>query len=338
MPSLDIFNNDAFSMTQLTLAMQDLPHQPMLIGSMGLFDERGITTTSMMIERKGTTLNLVPTAARGSPGRNDINDKSKLIPISTVHLPQRGTVLADEVQNVRAFGSETELMAVQTVVNDKLEKLRNNLDVTLEYHRIGAIKGQVLDSDGTTVILDVFNTFGLSQQTHAMALTTDATKVKIKIAEAQRKAEDKLGGLFHTGYVALCGKGFFDSLVGHPAVVAAYDRYLDGAFLRELQRSQNNGAPGFTFCNTVWREYRGSVGGISFIGDDDAYLIPTGIKDMFITRFAPADYMETVNTNGLPYYAKQEPMRMNKGIELETQSNPISLCTRPDAIVKLTKV
>ena len=88
----------------------------------------------------------------------------------------------------------------------------------------------------------------------------------------------------------------------------------------------------------MWREYRGSVGGISFIGDDDAYLVPTGIADMFITRFAPADYMETVNTMGLPYYAKQEPMRMNKGIELETQSNPISLCTRPDAIVKLTKV
>ena len=50
----------------------------------------------------------------------------------------------------------------------------------------------------------------------------------------------------------------------------------------------------------------------------------------------PANYMETVNTIGLPYYAKQEPMDFDKGIEVETQSNPIHLCTRPAAICKLT--
>jgi hypothetical protein len=46
--------------------------------------------------------------------------------------------------------------------------------------------------------------------------------------------------------------------------------------------------------------------------------------------------METVNTIGIPYYAKQEARRMNKGIDFEAQSNPINLCTRPRAIVKLT--
>jgi len=46
--------------------------------------------------------------------------------------------------------------------------------------------------------------------------------------------------------------------------------------------------------------------------------------------------METVNTLGVPYYAKQEPRRMGKGIDLEAQSNPITLCTKPRAIIKLT--
>jgi hypothetical protein len=46
--------------------------------------------------------------------------------------------------------------------------------------------------------------------------------------------------------------------------------------------------------------------------------------------------METVNTIGLPYYAKQEELRMGKGIDLESQSNPISICTRPRAVIKLT--
>ena len=47
--------------------------------------------------------------------------------------------------------------------------------------------------------------------------------------------------------------------------------------------------------------------------------------------------METVNTIGLPLYAKQELMRMNKGVELEAQSNPLNLCTKPRAVIKLVK-
>jgi len=338
MPTLDILNDDAFSLRSLTTAINETPYQPMLLGELGLFSEQGLTTTSLMIEKRGSTLALVPAAARGSSGRVESNDKAKLYPIGTVHLPQRGAVLADEVQNLRAFGQESEVETVQNLVNRKLGKLRRNLDVTIEYQRIGAIKGQVVDADGSTVILDMFSTFEVAQQSVAMALNADTTKVKLKITEAQRKSETALGGLLHRGFIALCGEGFFDALVTHPAVEKAYDRWQDGAFLRTLQRSQNSGQPGFEFCNVSWHEYRGTVGGIPFIGTDDAYLIPMGVPDLFETHYAPADYMETVNTLGLPYYAKQELMRMNKGVELESQSNPISICTRPNAVVKLTKV
>ena len=75
---------------------------------------------------------------------------------------------------------------------------------------------------------------------------------------------------------------------------------------------------------------------IDFIDTNSAYLVPEGVAELFIARFAPADYVETVNTLGLPYYAKQEAMRMGKGIDIETQSNPITLCTMPRACVKLT--
>lgn len=332
MASMDIFNNDAFSVQSLTKAINDTPFQPTRIGSLGWFTEEGISTTALSIEKQGTTLSLVPAASRGAPGKPVGNDKRQMIPINTVHLPQRGAVIADEVQNLRAFGSETELEAVQTLVNKKLAKMRRNIDVTMEWQRIGAIKGIVLDSDGTTELLNLWTAFGVTQQTHAMALTTDATKVKQKVVEAKRKVEDALGGLSYTGMRVLCSEGFWDALVGHPAVVAAYDRWMDGQFLREDQRST-----GFYFANVFWEEYRGNVSGQDFIEDDAAYMVPEGVMDLFITNYAPADYMETVNTNGLPYYAKQEPMGFNKGVELESQSNPISINTRPRTVVKLTK-
>lgn len=330
MPSLDIFNDDAFSMANLTKAINTADHLPQRLAELGLFSEEGITTTSAMIEQKGETLSLVPAGTRGSPANNTAGDKAKLIPFPTVHLPQRSTVLADSIQNLRSFGSETELETVQSVVNKRLEKLRRNIDATIEFHRMGAIKGQVLDADGSSVLLDLYTAFGVTQQTHNMALTTSTTNVRAQIIKAKRKTEDALRAQMYRGMRAFCSPAFFDAFTGHGAVEAAYDRWMQGEFLRADARS------GFYHGGVYWEEYRGTVGGIPFITDGEAYLVPEGVPDLFVTHYAPADYEETVNTIGLPYYAKQEPMRMGKGREIEAQSNPLCLNTRPRAIIKLT--
>ena len=289
-----------------------------------------MTTTSAMIEQLGTTLSLVPSGQRGSPANATAADKAKLIPFPAVHLPQRATIIADSVQNLRAFGSESELETVEAVVNKRLEKMRRNLDATIEFHRMGAIKGQVLDSDGTSVLLNLYTAFGVSQQTHNMLLTTATTKVREQITKAKRKSEDDLGGLMYKSMRAFCSPAFFDAFVAHGAVEAAYDRWNSGDFLRQDVRA------GFYHGGVFWEEYRGTVGGVPFITDGEAYLVPEGVPDMLITNYAPADYEETVNTIGLPYYAKQEAMRMGKGRELEAQSNPLCLNTRPRSVIKLT--
>lgn len=329
MPALDIFENDAFSVVNLTKAINETPHVPSRIGELGLFSEEGITTTSVMIEKQGNALSLVAASPRGGIAVPVKGDKRTAIPFATVHLPERATIGADEVQNVRAFGSEGELETVQNVVNKRLAKMRRNLDATIEYHRMGAIKGQVLDADGSSVLLDIFTAFGVAQQTKSLVLGTTTTKVRQKIVEAKRLVEAELGGLMYRGMRALCSPGFFDSFVGHDSVVAAYDRWMDGEFHRQDVRA------GFYHGGVFWEEYRGSVGGVSFIADGEAYLVPEGVPDLFVTHFAPADYMETVNTQGLPYYAKQESLRMDKGVEMEAQSNPLSLCTRPRTVIKL---
>lgn len=329
--NLDIFNNDAFSVSQLTLAMQDLQHTPTLLGDMGLFNEEGISTTSVMIEKQGQSFTLVPAAQRGAPGEPVGKDKRNMRSFSALHLPQRGSVMADEVQNVRAFGSESEVQTVQAIVNAKLQKLRRNIDLTLEWQRMGALKGQVLDADGSTVLLDLFTEFGVAQNTLDFALDNSATVVKQKCIDLERKVEDELDGIMFTGIEVLCSAEFFDALIGHDSVVDAWNLASDGALLRESQRKS-----GFMHAGVKFREYRGKVGSTRFIASGKAYAVPVGVPDLFIARFAPADYMETVNTVGLPYYAKQEPMRFGKGVELEAQSNPLHICTRPRAVVELS--
>lgn len=329
MASLNIFENDAFGLQSLTMAMNDAPHMPTRLGELGLFGEEGMNTPMMSIEKIGTVLTIVPAGERGTVAKPVGKDKRTMIPFKAVHLPQTGGVNADEVLGVRAFGTETELEAVQTIVNRQINKMRRNIDVTLEYQRMGALKGQILDADGS-VLLDLYTAFGVAQQTQSLVLGTAATKVRTKIIAAKRKVEAALGGLAYTSMRGLCSAQFYDAFVDHADVNAAFDRYNSGEFKRGDLRS------GFLFGEVFWEEYRGNVNGTEFIAAGDAYLIPEGVPELFKMFFAPADYMETVGTNGLPYYAKQEPRAMNKGIDMESQSNPLTLCTRPNVIVRLT--
>lgn len=337
MATLDIFKDDAFSVTGLTKAINEDVEGQKVPQIDFVFEEEGINTTSVFIEKKTDSIALVPAGVRGEAGAVPGRTKPKLIPFSCVHLPQTDGVLADHVLGLRQFGTESELQSVQTVVNQRLAKMRRQLDATITYHRLGAVKGKIMDSDGVTELLDIFDAFGLTQQETFLdvgdeaAVDDDIPAFKIQVIHAKRMAEKALGMSFLSGYRVYCGEDFFESLITHPDVEAAYDRWQDGQFLRDDQR------PGFRYAGVDWVELSGNVGGVDFWGADEAYLVPVGVPELFITRYAPADYMETVNTTGRPYYSRQEPMPMHKGIALESQSNVLNICTKPRSIIKIVR-
>lgn len=327
---LDIFNNDAFSVTNLSRALVDLPYVPGQISAGGIFTEEGINTTTFSLESIGTTVGLVSARPRGTPsGKIQTNDKRKMIPFQTVHLPQRIEVMADEVLNLRAFGAESELETAQNLLNRKLTKAKRDNDLTIEFQRLGALRGQVLDADGTTVLLDLFTTFGISQSTMSFALGTAGTDVNNKCTQAARLVQSKLGGIGFSGLRAYVSSTFYDKFTTHASVKEAFSLWNTNTnFLQTDNRT------GFRFGGIEWIEYRGAAP--VAIADDEAYLVPLGVPDFATTFYAPANYMETVGTIGLPYYAKLEMMDFNKGVEGEVQSNPISIVTRPGAVIKLT--
>ena len=338
MATLDIFNNDAFSVSQLTQTIVDIPRVPTQLGDEGLFSEYGISKTTMMIERKGSGLKLVPTAPRGGVGATVGREQRKLIPIAAVHLPQRDTIMADEVQNVRAFGSETETEGVQRLVTNQMTLLKNNLDLTLEHMRIGALKGKVLDADGVSEIWDLYQIFGMQQVNLPFNINSASSTVdlKAKCIELKRMVQRALGGKAFRRVRVKCSELWFDKFVGHDKMAKAWESWNNGAFARQDQTAGD-----FEFAGVVFQIYAGGVtdgngNSVDFIAPGEAYAYPEGVPNMFQTAYAPADYMETVNTMGSPYYAKQERMAFDKGVMLETQSNPIMLNTLPEAVIRLT--
>lgn len=333
---LDIFKSDAFSVVSLTDAVQKLKFVPGRLTEMGLFTETSIATTTVSIEEADGVLKLVAPTPRGGPGVTMDKAKRAMRSISVPHFEINDAVMAEEVQGIRAFGSETELDQVSAKVISRLGEARQSLKSTLEYARVGAVIGVVTYADSTT--LDLFSTFGVSQDAEIDFDLDNATPaagvLRKKCAGVLRQVATNLDGVPVSGLRAICGDAFFDDLIAHTEVRATYLNQVQAAELRGGYVNAGMSYGSFEFGGIVWENYRGSVGGTTFVNTDKCHIYPVGVPGLFRTVYAPADYVETVNTLGRDMYVKQYEMPNGKGIHLDTQMNALNYCTRPKSLIK----
>jgi hypothetical protein len=328
------FSNPAFSMASLTAAINLIPNRYGRLESLGLFPIKPVRTRQVVVEEMHGVLNLLPTLPPGSPGTVGKRGKRAMRAFIVPHIPHDDVVLPEEVQGIRSFGSETETESVAGVLARHLETMRNKHAITLEHLRMGALKGEILDADGSTLV-DLYTEFGITAKTVSFVLGTATTNVKGKCVEVLRHIEDNLMGEYMSGVHVLCSPEFFDALTSHAKVEDAYKYWQQGAVLINDMRR------GFTFGGLTFEEYRGQASTADgtvrrFIAAGEAHAFPLGTLDTFASYVAPADFNETVNTLGLPLYAKQEPRKFDRGTDLHTQSNPLPMCHRPGVLVKLT--
>ena len=184
------------------------------------------------------------------------------------------------------------------------------------------------------VIYDLFTEFGVTAHAEIDFDLDNASPppgaVKKKCHDIRRKIEDELGVVPYDHIHAMCGPDFFDDLITHSEVAKAYDRWLDGAFLRQGQARGS-----FEYAGILFEEYRGRVGSVDFTDAAKAYFVPVGVPGLFRQYNAPADFVETANTIGLPRYAKQAvDQQFARWVMLHVQSNPLPICTRPRVLIK----
>lgn len=330
----DIFNNPAFSTAEMTEAINIIPTQYGDINQLGIFKEKGITTTSVVIERKNNILNVLSSVERESPGTPNITGKRDIVTLSIPSFILNDSIKATDVQNVRKFGTADETEAVQDVVNDKLASMKAKHEITLEYMRAGALQGIIKDGEGNTLV-DLFTSFDVTQNTQDFRTSSGTTDIGKLLHTVKRTIQKNLKGEVMNGVLCLCSGSFFDAITTHASVKEAYAAYQGATPLRDDMRYD------FEFQGIKFREYEGFASNakgetLRFIPDKQAIFIPTGTLNTFETVFAPADYIEAANTVGLPYYAKQDVQKFERGIDVQTQSHPLPICKRPELLIKAT--
>jgi hypothetical protein len=331
-----LLDAQGYSIAALTDAINKPKFVPGRVGALGLFAEQGVASTTVIVEEIDGVLVLVSPSPRGGPGQSVTKTRGTTRSIVIPHFQIDDGVMAEEVQGIRAFGTEDSTDAVETIIAQRLMTHRSSMEVTKEYARVGAIKGVITYADNST--LDIFSFFGVSQVSEIDfdldAATPAAGVLRKACAGVIRTIATELGGLPFTGVYALCGDTFFDQLLAHTEV---RNTFLNNPMASQLRTSYISGGQTygtFDFGGITWENYRGYVGATGFIDTLKCHIFPTGVPNLFRTYNAPADYIETVNTLGQPMYAKQFPMPNDKGVMLEVQMNTLQLCTRPRALLK----
>lgn len=332
----NFFKTDAFNAISLTIGINRFPNMYGRVRELGLFSGGGgVATRSIAVEEYNGVLNLLKTMEPGSPGSLGTRGKRKVRSFVIPHIPHDDVVLPEEVQDIRAFASENMLETQQNIMARKLQTMSMKHDITLEHLRMGALKGIILDSDGST-LYNLYTEFSITPKVVDFAFSSATTDVLARCFQVKRHIEDNLKGEVMEGIHVLCSPGWFDSLRSHTKVEEAYKYY------QQQQNLSGDFRRGFRFGDIVFEEYRGqatdAAGNVrKFIADNEAHAFPLGTLTTFATYYAPADFNEAANTLGLPKYARQEPRKFGRGWDLHTQSNPLPMCHRPEVLVKLTK-
>jgi hypothetical protein len=340
MAHMDVFNSNAFSMGSLTAALNKVEFQPTMLRMMGLFQAYPIRTSFATIEERGGELSLIPTSRRGDPmdeQRDTSAEKRNVHRVDVPRLAKGDRLTADEIQDIRAFGTETELMQVQEEVARRMNGphgLMRDIELTWENMALGAVQGTVVDADGSSTVIDWFNLFGVSQDAEIAFDFANASEgdVKKNANTVLRQMQRAGKGAFtpQTEVIALCGDNFYDDLSASSEVRDTYKNTT----AQQSERLRNEiglAFDAFRYGNITWINYRGTDDNSSVaVPTDKAKFFPRGAQGVFSVAYSPAETFDYVNTPGQPVYARTIPDdKRNQYVDLEVMSYPLFMCTRP---------
>lgn len=342
-----------YDSTALTGLINRVPNRFGLVGSLGIFASEGIGSTKVELREEEGSLTVLNHRPRGSGAQVNERKRGKTRVIQAGHFELEDLITPQDVQDrLAVIGREKTPEAVEDLVAKLLIAMANKHYITLEWNRVGALSGIVLDGDGTTELVNLFDEFGITEKEVNFALDTSTTKVLEKCEEVTDHIGQNLKGETMTMVEGICGTTYFNKFVQHANVEKYYQNWQAAAALASPDRNKQGGNWGRTFEFGGLRliEYKGTAplstgSSTPFVGASQCRFYPVGTTETFATYFAPPDTLDAANAlaelhsdpdfgGEAQMFASPDILKHGKGVEIYTESNPISICRRPELLVK----
>ena len=330
-----------YEVVDLTAAIRNLPIQYGTFNQLGIFTEEGVAADTVMFEESTVDGALVVDRVRGEKNTVSKDGTRKLHTFAIPHFPLDDHISPKDLQAKSAYDNFNEVEQLDAVRTRKLLRMRQNHDWTLNAARAQALFQGTAYAPNGTVVQDWNAEFGVTRTAVDFVLGTAGTEVLAKIELIIQAVHDGMGGNgVFSGIIVPCDTGFFNKLITHPSVKAAWTYAQQNSAGNDPIRGRlaAGGSPmpngrEFFFGGALFREVRDSYNGTKIVTANEGVAVPQG-SDMFRTYFAPAERFGLVNTQGEKMYAFEQASTNGTKIDIETESNHISAILRPQSVIR----
>ncbi len=332
--------SSGFDVQDFTQELAMVPNIRTPLSDLNVFRSESISTTTVTFEQTFGTIGLIGDIHRGSGVLANQDETRKLHTYAVPYHKVIDYITQADVQSKRAYGSADMAETEAAVLERKMTRLKRSALMTAEYAKFYTLtQGKIWSPNGTVAHSSFYTDFGVTRKEVNFALTTSTTEVLAKIEEVIAHIQDNaLSGDVYTGVVALCSPEFFSALIAHPKIVASYQFYSS---TQEPLRNRLGGNTTlyreFVYGGCLFREIRDGVNASRFIPANEAYFMPMGTQDTFVSYVAPSSKLVFANTQGEEQYlfVYNDPKGEKKEVELEFSH--VHLLRRPQVIVKAIK-
>lgn len=333
---------NVYDIVDLTSAVRNIPIQYGTFNQLGIFSEESVAADTVMFEESTINGALLVDRVRGEKNTVGKMGTRKLHTFAIPHFPHDDFISPKDLVARSAYDNFNEVEQLAKVREAKLFRMRQNHDWTLNKARAQALFSGTAYAPNGTVVQDWNTEFGVTRTAVDFVLGTTGTEVLAKIELVIQAVHDGMGGNgIFSGIIIPCDTGFFNKLITHASVKAAYSNAVAMNSGKDPIRSRladggtvmQNGRE-FSFGGVTFREVRDSYNGTSIVTANEGVAVPQG-SDTFKTYFAPAERFGLVNSAGEKMYAFETAAANGTKIEIETESNHISALLRPQAVIRI---
>ena len=331
---------NAFEVVDVTQELQLIPNSWTLLNDSGLFSEEFLSTNTVTFEEQAKTLGLIGDQFRGAKPQANKDDNRKIRSYPIAHFPVVDAIKPEDIQGKRAYGSTDMAETEAAVLARKMERIRRNMDITMEVSRFSTLTTGQLYAPNGTITGNLFTDFGITQKSVDFVLGTAGTDVVGKVEEVVAHMQDNANtGDVITGIIAYCSPEWFAKLIAHAKIQTAY-QYFSATEGQMIQRNRAGGNNGlyreFTYAGIRFIEVRTVLAGQRLIPAGEVVFVPTGTSDTFVSYFGPANRMDFVGTTAERGYLWTYRDPKGAGIDIDGEFNVTSIVRRPALVVKGT--
>lgn len=329
---------NSFEIIDYTQELQIVPNSWTLLNDVGLFSEEFLTTHTVTFEEQNKTLALIGDQFRGAKPQANKDDVRKIRSYPIAHFPIVDSILPADIQGKRAYGSQDQAETEAAVVARKMERIRRNIDITLEVGRFSTLTTGNLYAPNGTISGNLFTDFGITQTSVDFVLGTAGTDVMSKVETVIAAMQDNANtGDVITGVVAYCSPEWFAKFISHAKIQTAY-LYFSATEGQMIQRNRAGGNNGlyreFSYGGIRFIEVRTVLAGQRLIPAGEVVFVPVGTTDTFVSYFGPANRLDFVNTVAERAYLWMYRDPKGTQIDLDGEFDVTHMIRRPQLVIK----